>query len=96
MRGDLELIAHADREHAERARWAARLAPKNLVCCHQASQQGRKSPARATALDTENSDGSSAGHAADELLDDTGLLICQGLALLIFIVSALIYTSLWL
>ena len=42
---------------------------------------------RATPLNTDNSDGSSAGHAADELLDDTGLLICQGIALAMFSVS---------
>ena len=51
---------------------------------------------RAMPLITENSDGSSAGNPVDELLDDTGLLICEGLALLAFIVSVLAYASFWL
>jgi hypothetical protein len=42
-------------------------------------------------LNTANSDGSSADHPEDELLDDTGLLICQGIALTLFAVSVVIY-----
>lgn len=50
---------------------------------------------QATPLNTENSDGTSAGHAEDELLDDTGLLLCQGLALVVFIVSIVTFASHW-
>ena len=45
----------------------------------------------ATPLITDNSDASSAHHGDDELLDDTGLLICQGIALVIFAVSLVMY-----
>jgi hypothetical protein len=77
VKGELELIAHADCEHTERARWAARLAPT------------------ACALITANSDGTSAGHATDELLDDTGWLMLQGLALVAFAVSVVALISLY-
>jgi hypothetical protein len=96
VKGELELIAHADHVQTERARWASRLAPKTPTCCNQACRQGRKCPARTCALITANSDGTSAGHAIDELLDDTGLLLGQGIALLVFVVSAVMYASLWL
>ncbi|NQW92672.1 MAG: hypothetical protein HQ446_01300 [Polaromonas sp.] len=36
---------------------------------------------------TDDGEGSSTAPAADELLDDTGLLICQGVALVVFAVS---------
>lgn len=62
-------------------------------CCTHDCHQGRDCPARpapptATPLDTANSDGTSAGHAIDEFLDDTGLLIMQGMALVGFVVSS--------
>ena len=67
-------------------------------CCTYDCRQGDDCPVRkaghtATALNTDNSDGSSAGHAEDELLDDTGLLLCQGLALVVFIVSIVTFAS---
>lgn len=42
-------------------------------------------------MSTDNSDGSSADSATDELLDDTGLLVCQGIALAAFAVSITFY-----
>lgn len=49
-------------------------------------------PQTATQLITDNSDGSTA-HSED-LSDDTGLLICQGIALIVFVVSLVIYACL--
>ncbi len=65
-------------------------------CCTHDCNQGADCPVRmarqtATPLNTANSDGSSADHTEDELLDDTGLLICQGIALTLFAVSVVIY-----
>ena len=56
-------------------------------------RQGSNDSARCCQLRTDNSDGSSAGDEADELLDDTSLLILQGLALVAFVVSAVLYAS---
>ena len=66
-----------------------------MSCCTYGCTQSADCPARACPLHTDNSDGSSAGHAEDELLDDTGLLILQGMALVGSVVSAVIYASLW-
>lgn len=96
MRGELELIAHADCEQAERARWAARLAPRTPICCTHTCRQGRKCPARTScALITVNSDGTSAGCTTDELLDDTGWLLLQGIALVAFAVSVVALISMY-
>lgn len=66
-------------------------------CCTHDCRQGRDCPARlaqaaiekasATPLNTDNSDGSSAGNAIDELLDDTGLMLLQGIAMLMALAS---------
>lgn len=71
-------------------------------CCDDFGDcnQGRLCPVRhavapAMPLDTDNSDGTSAGHADDELLDDTGLPILRGMVLVWFVVSVLMYGSLW-
>jgi hypothetical protein len=69
-------------------------------CCTHDCRQGRDCPARmarvtpqaddtATPLNTGNSDGSDPHRdSTDELLDDTGLMLLQGIALLVFIVYA--------
>lgn len=71
-------------------------------CCTHDCRQGRDCPARAdrvthqtaTPLNTDNSDGSSAGNSIDELLDDTGRMLLRGIALLVLIVSLIVYASL--
>jgi hypothetical protein len=50
-------------------------------------------PRSATQMFIDNSDGSSTGHAEDELLDDTGWLLLQGLALVAFVVSVVALIS---
>ena len=67
-------------------------------CCNHDCQQGDLCPLRgacpaksATPLITDNSQGSSASNPIDELDDDTGFLICRGVALTMFAVSVVMY-----
>lgn len=77
-----------------------------MNCCTHDCNQGRGCQVRVnrllqaeldaltTPLITGNSDASSA-HDTDDLIDDTGLLMLQGIALLSFVVSAVLYASLY-
>ena len=73
-----------------------------MKCCNHDCDKGDRCPLRltkpaATPLITTNSDGSNPQcDSIDEFLDDTSVLLLQGIALLGFVVSALMYASLWL
>ena len=73
-----------------------------MKCCNHDCDQGERCPLHlakpaATPLITANSDGSNPlCDSIDEFLDDTSVLLMQGIALLGFVVSALVYASLWL
>jgi len=68
-------------------------------CCTHNCRQGDDCPVRlarlaqttATPLNTDNSDGSSTGHAEYDLIDGTGLLMLEGLALVACVVSFLVF-----
>ncbi|MDH6185511.1 hypothetical protein [Polaromonas sp. CG_23.6] len=70
-----------------------------MKCCTHDCRQGDDCPVRlarlagltATPRNTDNSDNSD---AIDDFLDDTGLMLLQGIALLVFIVSVILYASL--
>lgn len=54
-------------------------------------RQGRDCPARAPATTATPTD----DHSAEDLYDDTGLLLLQGLALVAFVVSMVAFISLY-
>ena len=60
-------------------------------CCTYDCRQGRDCPARAACLKRPTSTPAAADDNADEFFDDTGLLVCQGLALVAFAVSMALY-----
>ena len=66
-----------------------------MSCCTYGCTQGADCPARVCPLHTGHSDASSAGQAEGEWLDDTSLRIMQGMALAGFVVSVVMYASLW-
>ena len=71
-----------------------------MKCCNHDCDQSDRCPHRlakktATPPCAANSDGRNLlGNAIDELLDDTGLMLLQGIALLCFVVSIILYASL--
>lgn len=80
-----------------------------MSCCTHDCRQGRDCPARMAPAAIEKAAAPvNPGHNAasdlppkfiddsiDEFLDDTGLLLLQGIALLSFVVSALMCASVW-